>query len=213
MSSMPPPPALAPPNPWAGRTRPQDQAPLRSGGWPWRLLYVPSTTSHVRVDSDTCNGYKAPQYNVLSYTWGNFIDPPGTALSVHGVDWPIPAIQDQHFTADSFNAAIERAATGVRHRCQWFWVDVACIPQRHENETREAKETRDEEIGRQAEIFRRAKEAFAWLFHRILLLLFRQSRAPQETLAPLCHVTSQLLRLRPRVPGLSSNWAKGSLGA
>ncbi|KAJ9615919.1 hypothetical protein H2200_001996 [Cladophialophora chaetospira] len=164
MSGIPPPPP-APPNPWAGRTRPQNQTALSSAVWPHRLLFVPTLTSYARVDSDTYNGVKAPHYNVLSYTWGNFLDPKAPALPIQGVDWPIPRIQDRHFTAKSFQTAINLAATGVRHHCQWLWVDIACIPQKHENETRAAKETRDEEIGRQVEILRRAKEAFAWLSH------------------------------------------------
>jgi hypothetical protein len=122
-------------------------------------------TSYVREGSDTYNGVTAPQYNVLSYTWGNFLDSTATAISVNGVDWPIPAIQKGHFTADAFKTAIERAARGVRHHCEWLWVDIACIPQKHTKETKEARDMRGQEIGRQVEIFRRAQEAFAWLSH------------------------------------------------
>lgn len=122
-------------------------------------------TSYVREEPDTYNGVSAPQYNVLSYTWGNFLDPTEIAIPVNGVDWPIPAIRKGHFTADTFKTAIRRAASGVRYRCEWLWVDIACIPQKHENETEMARNMRGQEIGRQVDIFRRAQEAFAWLCH------------------------------------------------
>lgn len=120
-------------------------------------------TSYVQVGSRTYNGVTAPPYNAISYTWGRFVDPTATAISINGVDWPIPTIQKEHFTAASFKAAIERASKGFNFHCEWIWVDVACIPQKHSKETKEAKEVRDKEIGRQVDIFRHAREVFAWL--------------------------------------------------
>lgn len=122
-------------------------------------------TSYVRVGLDTYNGMTAPQYNVISYTWGNFVDttPTATAISIDGVDWPIPAILKTHFTPHAFKAAMERASKGVNQQCEWLWVDIACIPQKHEHEIKQAKDMRGQEIGRQVEIFRRAQEVFAWL--------------------------------------------------
>lgn len=166
VSPPPPPPPPPPiPNHWPGGTLLKHQGSSFSSTWPHRLLYVPSMTSYVREEPDTYNGVSAPQYNVLSYTWGNFLDPTEIAISVNGVDWPIPAIRKGHFTADTFKTAIARAASGVRYRCDWLWVDIACIPQKHENETEMARDLRGQEIGRQVDIFRRAQEAFAWLSH------------------------------------------------
>ena len=122
-------------------------------------------TSYIRNSLDTYNGIAAPQYNVISYTWGNFVDPAAIGLSVNGIDWPVPAVGKGHFTADTFKTAIERAANGIKHRCEWLWVDIACIPQHHEKETKEARYMRGQEIGRQVEIFQRACEAFAWVSH------------------------------------------------
>lgn len=163
----PPPPPPPPPCPdhWPGRTGRTLLEHQGSNFWPHRLLYVPSMTSYVREGPDTYNGVSAPQYNVLSYTWGNFLDPTEIAISVNGVDWPIPAIRKGHFTADNFKTAIGRAASGVKYRCEWLWVDIACIPQKHENETEMARIVRGQEIGRQVDIFRRAQETFAWLSH------------------------------------------------
>lgn len=161
----PPPPPPPIPDHWPGRTLLKHQGSNFSSTWPHRLLYVPSMTSYVREEPDTYNGVSAPQYNVLSYTWGNFLDPTEIAISVNGVDWPIPAIRKGHFTADTFKTAIGRAADGVKYRCEWLWVDIACIPQKHENETEMARKVRGQEIGRQVDIFRRAQEAFAWLSH------------------------------------------------
>lgn len=119
-------------------------------------------TSYAREGQDNYNGVRAPSYNVLSYTWGYYKDAAETPLVVHGVDWPIPGIKKSHFSVETFHNAITSAARGVKHVCEWLWVDIACIPQRHDSETDDAKRTRSEEIGRQDEIFHRAKEAFAW---------------------------------------------------
>jgi Heterokaryon incompatibility protein (HET) len=122
-------------------------------------------TSYIRTGCNIYNSVEAPVYNVLSYTWGYYQDNTKQQLPllVHGVDWPIPPIQKDHFTAASFRDAIKCAARGVNCPCEWLWVDIACIPQKHNSETKEAASLRGQEIGRQVEIFQRAKEAFAWL--------------------------------------------------
>ncbi|KAF2726905.1 hypothetical protein EJ04DRAFT_517574 [Polyplosphaeria fusca] len=121
-------------------------------------------TSYTREGENTYNGSREPAYNILSYTWGYFQDTSNTQppLLVRRVDWPIPSIQEAHFTADTFERAIRRVAKGVRHRCEWVWVDIACI-QEHQYETKEARRLRGQEIGRQVSIFRRAKDSFSWL--------------------------------------------------
>ncbi|KAH6986933.1 hypothetical protein EDB80DRAFT_731164 [Ilyonectria destructans] len=159
----------APPVPvwpdWLSNQSPPPTAPLISSStWPHRLLHVKSMTSYVRQGIDVYNVVKAPKYNVLSYTWGYYEDKTRQtpALKVHGVDWPIPSIKESHFTVAVFNDAIQRAARGTKQSCEWIWVDVACIPQQHDTETKEAAYLRGQEIGRQVEIFQRAHEAFAW---------------------------------------------------
>ncbi|KAL8387983.1 hypothetical protein RB595_009530 [Gaeumannomyces hyphopodioides] len=130
-------------------------------------------TSYVRTGADTYNGVVAPRYNILSYTWGRYQDrskTPGPALPVRGVDWPIPPILESHFTVAAFERAIRRATSclrdgnrGSRERCDWLWVDIACIPQEHKGESPEARDLRQQEIAKQVEIFKRAHTAFAWL--------------------------------------------------
>ena len=121
--------------------------------WPHRLLHVPSMTSFSRHGFDIYNNVTAPSYNIISYTWGNFVEAGSTSILVKGIDWPVPPIKSEHFTAASFQVAIERAARGVKYRCDWLWVDVACIPQWHQNETAEAKRLRGQEINSQVQIF------------------------------------------------------------
>ncbi|RYP42753.1 hypothetical protein DL768_010256 [Monosporascus sp. mg162] len=132
--------------------------------WPYRLLHVDSMTSHIRT-AGAYNGYRNPPYNILSYTWGFYQDDTGleAPLQVYGVDWPIPRIKSSHFTADGFHQIIKRVAQGHMKRCEWVWVDIACIPQKHGDETPGSEALRNQEIGRQANIFRRAQESFAWL--------------------------------------------------
>lgn len=160
---IPPP----PPNPWETRKF-QEGQPIRehTGGWPHRLLHVKTMTSHVKQGECTYNGLEAPAYNVISYTWGYYQDRTAKqpSLTIHGINWPIPSIKAEYFTPRTFHDAIRIAADGVEHPCEWIWVDVACIPQAHEEETRDSKELRIQEIGRQAKIFSKASEAFVWMW-------------------------------------------------
>lgn len=122
-------------------------------------------TSHIRQGHSIYNSIEVPDYNVLSYTWGfyqNRTDSESPIL-IHGVDWPVPSIQSEHFTVDAFQLAINNAAKGYQYPCEWLWIDIACIPQEHAGETQEANFLRGHEIGSQFGIFYRAKEAFAWL--------------------------------------------------
>ena len=196
--------------------------PLLNMVWPHRLLHVPSMTSFIRHGFDTYNNVTAPSYNIISYTWGNFVDPSGTPILVEGIDWPIPPIKSDHFTAASFQTAIERAACGVKHQCDWLWVDIACIPQWHQNETAEAKHLRGQEIGRQVQIFRRAQEIFAWLSH-----LRRSDLSPVLPLvtvhevadvvssrtheSPHAHSANEYLESCDRVVAAFDNWIRSLL--
>ena len=120
-------------------------------------------TSYLREGENTYDGVEAPRYNVMSYTWGRYAaqEP---SLVIHGIDWPIPGVARSHFTVEAFELAILRAARGHKSpECEWIRLDVACIPQRHEDESNDSKKLRNEEIGRQVEIFHGACEVFAWL--------------------------------------------------
>ena len=83
-------PPQPPPLPPRGKLR-ETQPLVPSSTWPYRLLHTPTMTSHAREGLNTYNGVVAPEYNVISYTWGNFVDPTATALSVAGIDWPVPS--------------------------------------------------------------------------------------------------------------------------
>jgi hypothetical protein len=159
--SPPPPPPL---NPWAERPFHKGKPIMDdSNRWPYRLLNVESMTSHIKQGECTYNGVEAPVYNVISYTWGFYQDATAQSLPIYGVDWPIPSIRSEHFTPETFARAIRTAAKGVKSPCEWVWLDVACIPQAHEEESLESLEFRFQEIGRQAKIFGNACEAFVWM--------------------------------------------------
>ena len=151
-------------------------------------------TSYVKKGPNIYNSVPAPPYNVLSYTWGNFIDSTATAITINGVNWPIPAIRREHFTPDTFNKTIEHVARGFKHPCEWIWVDVACIPQEHKDETKEARDIRGQEIGRQVGIFQHAKEAFAWLCHLNKSELFE--RQPHTTMLDFIECANQGVLVR-----------------
>lgn len=159
----PPPPPPPPLNPWQNRALDPQPSLLPESIWPYRLLHVDSMTSYVRQEGNIYHNVVEPAYNVLSYTWGYYEDKSEAAILVHGINWPIPGIEKTHFQVHTFHKAIIAAAKGVKHKCEWLWVDIACIPQKHKDETEQAEFIRGQEIGRQVAIFNRAKEAFAWL--------------------------------------------------
>ncbi|EFX00045.1 hypothetical protein CMQ_7047 [Grosmannia clavigera kw1407] len=128
--------------------------------WPLRLLHIPTRTSvrrHSAHDYRDPTGkvHQRPQYSILSYTWGRFKVDGGETLAVEGVDWQIPAINPEHFTAAAFQRVIdERLGSDA---IEWAWIDVACIDQRPGNPDMAI------EIGNQASIFNKAAHAFVWL--------------------------------------------------
>lgn len=126
--------------------------------WPYRLLHLKSWTSHVREPGNIYGGTKEPPYNILSYTWGRWLVTYGASIPVDGLEWRVPAVDPSHFTVDDFKNAIQMAGTGV----DFVWIDIACIPQEHAGETRDSIRIRGEEIGKQAKIFARATDSFAW---------------------------------------------------
>lgn len=152
------------------------------GPWPRRLLHVPTMTSYKWRPKNKYGRYKEPQYHAISYTWGRWrlkkddLKPHVRALEVKGVPWSIPRVDDDHFRVTEFKTAIQQALKITpppfqveKHRsalkqifsmgspaCEFIWLDVACIDQR---DTPESKA----EIGRQARIFRGAKQTYIWL--------------------------------------------------
>lgn len=131
--------------------------------WPRRLLHVSNWTSYeCQVDrgSNVYHSLKDPGYNIISFTWGRFRaddGQPGSAIQIHGVPWRIPRITPDKgaFSSDMFKATLETAA----EETGFIWVDVACIPQVTTKDSNLLKECSDE-IGHQAGIFHRAKNAY-----------------------------------------------------
>lgn len=148
--------------------------PSKDSSWPERLLHVPSWTSCIRQHNNTYRDIKEPKYNILSYTWGRWRLPSGPSLPIAGVDWPVPPVDPDHFKVEDFKGAIQAAAAGV----DFIWVDIACIPQEHSSETKDAIRTRGTEIGKQAAIFARATDSFVWLCNMNLDDVFVDGRIP-----------------------------------
>jgi hypothetical protein len=160
--------------------------------WPRRLLHVPTMTSYKWQPGNKYGQYKEPPYHALSYTWGRWElkndqqKPHVTALKIRGVGWRIPRIDPDHFSTTAFEHAIKESVKVPKpiwsqhrwerlkrrlasNKCNFLWLDVACIDQRG---TPEAKK----EIGRQARIFRSAQYAYVWL-----------SQQKQTALSQLAH--------------------------
>ena len=111
-------------------------------------------TSLERQGECTYGAATSPAYGVLTYTWGRYRTTikGAPALRVKGVTWEIPAIKETHFTVQAFQNVIDR----IGEHYDYAWIDIACIDQ-------ENRIVKMEEVGRQAAIFRRAGQAFAWL--------------------------------------------------
>lgn len=145
--------------------------------WPQRLLHVISMTSFPRKNVGgeiTYGGHPFPSYNILSYTWGRYRvqekgEGGGTAIEVwdeSGEPWYIPPMRPEKregFNSKEFKRAIDSVAQGVK----FVWVDVACIPQVNKvHKIPQTKKDADDsafEVGRQAGIFKRAKNAYIWI--------------------------------------------------
>lgn len=124
------------------------------GIWPLRLLCIEDFTSYEGTgpDKNIYNGHEAPEYNVLSYTWGRWRQDEGPRLPVKGINWTVPSVQQSCFTVEDFRRAIKTAAQDVN----FVWVDVFCIDQ-------DDPTFRAFEIGRQAGIFQGAQDYYMWL--------------------------------------------------
>ena len=191
--------------------------------WPRRLLHVPSMTSHKWEPGNRYGDSVEPAYVAISYTWGRYRLSDGELphvkpLPIQGVDWPIPRVNPvTHFSVSEFQGIIKevmkvpdrfydftdyrwrqrtwkrqflntcyRFIENRRWAYKFLWLDIACIDQR-------STRTAMLEVGRQARIFRHAKQSYAWL-----------SRLPTATLRPL------LYNLRAAVHGLQNEpWTKG----
>lgn len=135
--------------------------------WPRRLLHVPTMTSHKWRPQNSYAGISNPEYSIVSYTWGRWrirdVHSQVEALNVKGVPWQVPKVNPNHFTAEQFERILHvivgqsaKNYTGGK-ATPFVWVDVACIPQWQHSVIA------DSEVGRQARIFRGAREAYVWL--------------------------------------------------
>ena len=109
-------------------------------------------TSLERSADHRYGSFVEPDYNALTYTWGRYRLKNGPKLSVRGITWDVPAIDPAHFTDAHFHSICEKIAgpSGL------IWLDIACIDQANDT-------VKLDEIGRQADIFRRAKQVYVWL--------------------------------------------------
>ena len=139
--------------------------------WPRRLLHIPSMTSREWKPGNTYGPDTEPSYSILSYTWGRYEVPEGPRLDIKGIDWRIPSINEDHFTIADLTRVLEQ----VRTKDEYIWIDIACIDQKREKE-------KMQEVGRQASIFKIARQAYVWLnkyepeiLHNHMQSLFRCS--------------------------------------
>ncbi|KAK6209384.1 hypothetical protein LQW54_006372 [Pestalotiopsis sp. IQ-011] len=145
------------------------------GRWPRRLLHVPSLTSYEWKPGNIYGSWTEPPYNAITYTWGRWRleekdQPSVEALAVLNTPWKVPRVEPAAFTPAQILETLQQA-TRFYHQVdnasipekeilepvEFVWLDVACIDQRS-GEARSAAE-----IGRQALIFKNARQVFVWL--------------------------------------------------
>jgi hypothetical protein len=98
----------------------------------------------------TSHGF-TPHYVAISHTWGRYVKAEPW-IRVKGVPWDIP--QNTCFEVGNIDQILSLVPGGL----DFVWFDLVCIPQ-GDTDT----DTKNKEISRQAEIFRGAKYAVAWL--------------------------------------------------
>ncbi|RDW58345.1 hypothetical protein BP5796_12275 [Coleophoma crateriformis] len=108
-------------------------------------LYLWDRESGCTVKSATLAD--SPKYICISHTWGRWRK---AKIKIPGVPWLVP--QNQKFEV----AEIPQHFRSLQFAERFIWFDLFCIPQ---DESREA----DEEISRQAVIFRQASACMAWI--------------------------------------------------
>ncbi|ROV89596.1 hypothetical protein VMCG_09927 [Cytospora schulzeri] len=91
---------------------------------------------------------ECPQYVCISHTWGRW-RVPGSYADINGVPWPVP--QNTRFIVQDL--PLHFKGLGF----PYIWFDLFCIPQL------ETSKLKDQEIGRQAGIFRRSQRCIAWI--------------------------------------------------
>ena len=120
--------------------------------WPLRLLHIPSMTSREWEPGNVYGNDTEPKYAILSYTWGRFEVPNGPRLAIKGIDWEVPSINENHFTVADLMQLLEH----IMLKDEYVWIDIACIDQKR-------KDVKMQEVGRQASIFKGARQAYVWL--------------------------------------------------
>ena len=131
--------------------------------WPRRLLHIPSMTSRPWQPGNAYGPDIEPTYAIISYTWGRFEVPEGPRLIINGIDWPVPSINESHFTVTD----LERVLQQIKQREDYVWIDIACIDQKR-------IKPKMEEVGRQASIFKRARRSYVWLNRNDPMLIQHQ---------------------------------------
>lgn len=138
--------------------------------WPRRLLNVRTMISHKWQPGNTYDGVSNPTYSILSYTWGRWRDknPHSSikSLDIEGVPWDIPRVDPKFFTVNEFKYILDQIVEDsgkveleavAPAPSPFIWLDIACIPQWRNSAVG------DSEVGRQARIFRGARQAYIWL--------------------------------------------------
>lgn len=132
------------------------------GEWARCLLNVESFTSYLWRSDNRYGDVRNPTYNAISYTWGNYQSESEAVKPFHleSTTWKIhlPRIQPNHFfTVDMARIIRTTACPFQGHdKVDSLWIGIACVDQSPDSATN-AKE-----IGRQARIFRKARDVFVW---------------------------------------------------
>lgn len=96
------------------------------------------------------------EYAVISHTWGRWQT--GEWHDVDGVPWRVPSVDSNNLYDVRNLPSILGGVKLPSEACKYVWFDLVCIPQGKSD-----IKLQQQEISRQADIFRSARWAIAWL--------------------------------------------------
>lgn len=108
--------------------------------------YLWDTENHKTVTASDIR--PRPEYMCISHTWGRWRLPSST--NVAGVPWPVP--ENSKYKVQDVPAQLSALPS------RYIWFDLFCIPQQA------SSKLKDDEISRQAAIFRGSTACIAWLY-------------------------------------------------
>ncbi|RDW62520.1 hypothetical protein BP5796_10822 [Coleophoma crateriformis] len=125
-----------------------------------RDTYVTLRTSELLTKLEHVT-FSEIEYTYVSHTWGRFRKP-GPGAKVQNCRWAVP--HNNQFDVESLPEILYSVWKAGKLTTRYLWLDLLCIPQSDTfDRDIELAQVADDEIDRQARIFRNATSCVCWL--------------------------------------------------